>query len=57
MLSNNYMAVNGGDSATIDIIDTEHYQGIKEMDCKGYIGSSDDWSSHYLLHNIIFNCL
>ena len=54
MLSNRYIAVSGGDSATIDIIDTEHYQRIKQIECKDFIVINDFPSSIYLLNNGTF---
>jgi WD40 repeat protein len=42
-LPNGYVAVSGGTSSTIDVIDTETYQRIKHIQCEGYI-SGDVWS-------------
>ena len=36
-LPNLYVAVSGIDSSTIDVINTETYQLIKQIQCKGYI--------------------
>ena len=53
-LPNHHVAVNGGRSSTIDIIDTEHYQRIKQIECKGYIVSDSGFSSLHLLNNGTF---
>ena len=54
-LPNHYVAVNGGVSSTIDIIDTEHYQRIKQNKYKGYIVDNGGYfSSLHLLSNGTF---
>ena len=54
-LPNHHVAVSGGYSSTIDIIDTEHYQRIKQIECKGYIRIGDGgYSSLHLLNNGTF---
>ena len=50
-LSNHYIAVNGGTSLSIDIIDTEHYQRIKQIECKDYIISMEGSVSSLSLLN------
>ena len=55
-LPNGCVAVSGGGrSSTIDVIDTERYQRIKQIKCEGYIVSSGyGWSSLHLLSNGTF---
>ena len=53
-LPNHCVAVSGGGSSTIDVIDTETYQRIKEIKCEGYIVGSGGWSSLHLFKNEIF---
>ena len=54
-LPNGCVAVSGGESSTIDVIDTKTYQRIKQMQCGGYIGSGGgSWSSLHLLSNGTF---
>ena len=52
-LPNQLIAVCGGYSSTIDVIDTKNYQRIKQIECKGYIEKSDygALSSLHLLNN------
>ena len=49
-----YIAVSGGCSSSIDIIDTENYQLIKQIECKDYITSGNGYSSLYVLNNGTF---
>lgn len=53
-LPNDCIAVSGGGSLTIDIINVEYYQRIKQISCEWYITSSDFLSSLYLLNNGTF---
>ena len=54
-LPNHRVAVSGGLSSTIDVINTETYQLIKQITCEGYIVSGDDgYSSLRLLSNGTF---
>ena len=55
-LPNGCVAVTGGESSTIDVIDTKTYQRIKQIQCEGYIMRSGDgfWSSLHLLSNGTF---
>ena len=54
-LANRRVAVSGGGSSTIDIIDIEKYERIKQIECEEYIGSSDyGCSSLRLLSNGTF---
>ena len=47
--------MSGRYSPTIDIIDTEKYQRIKQIQCEGYIGGGNSgWSSLRLLNNGTF---
>ena len=48
-LPNHCIAVNGGLSSTVDIIDTKHYQLINQIECEGYIARSQ--------HIIFCSCL
>ena len=48
-LPNHCIAVNGRSSSTIDIIDTETYQLIKQIECGGYINNNNSYSSLHLL--------
>ena len=50
-LANRCVAVSGGYSSTIDVIDTEKYQRIKQIECKDYIVSGGGYSSLHLLNN------
>ena len=50
-LPNGCVAVSGGGSSTIDVIDTKTYQRIKQIQCEGYIDGSFSWSSLHLLSN------
>ena len=49
-LPNHCIAVNGRSSSTIDIIDTETYQLIKQIECGGYININNSYSSLHLLN-------
>ena len=54
-LPNHRIAACGGHSSTIDIIDTENYQRIKQIEYNGYIVKSDaSWSSLILLNHGTF---
>ena len=53
-LPNGCVAVSGGSSSTIDVIDTKTYQRVKQIQCEGYIGSSGGCSSLHLLSNGTF---
>ena len=53
-LPNHCVAVSGGGASTIDIIDTNNYQRIKQIQCKDYIVSSLDFSSIHLLKDGTF---
>ena len=53
-LPNHCVAVSGGGSSTIDVINVEYYQRIKQIKCEGYITSSDFPSSLHLLNNGTF---
>ena len=53
-LPNHCIDVSGGSSSTIDIVDTEKYQRIKQIECKMYINSNNYVSSLYLLNNKTF---
>ena len=54
-LPNHCIAVNSGLSSTIDVIDTEKYERIKQITCEGYIGGIDcSYSSLHLLRNGTF---
>ena len=57
-LPNHYLAVCGGESLSIDIIDTQKYQLIKQIECKDYIVNSDYLSSLRLLDDktLIYSC-
>ena len=51
-LANRCVAVSGACSSTIDVIDTEKYQRIKQIECKDYIvGGGYYFSSLHLLNN------
>jgi WD40 repeat protein len=49
-----YIAVSGGCSSSIDIIDTENYQLVKQIECKDYIINNGYCSSLHLLNNGTF---
>ena len=53
-LPDDCIAVSGGGSLTIDIINVEFYQRIKQITCEWYITSSDFLSSLCLLNNGTF---
>ena len=53
-LPNGCVAVSGGGSSTIDVIDTKTYQRIKQIQCEGYIVSGSGCSSLHLLSNGTF---
>ena len=53
-LPHHRIAVSGGGASTIDIIDTEHYKVIKQIECKNYIDNCSNFSSIYLLNNETF---
>ena len=54
-LPNHYIAVSGGLSTSIDIIDTDNYQLFKQIECNDYIISSGVYySSLHLLNNETF---
>ena len=53
-LPNGCVAVSGGRSSTIDVIDTKTYQRIKQIQCEGYIVDSYGFSSLHLLSNGTF---
>ena len=54
-LPNHCVVVSGGLSSTIDVINTETYQLIKQITCEGYIVSGGDgYSSLLLLSNGTF---
>ena len=53
-LPNHCIAVSGYSSSTIDIIDTEHYQQVTRIACKGYIETGLPYSSLHLLSNGTF---
>ena len=53
-LPNRCVAVNGGSSLTIDVIDTEKYQRIKQIKCEGYINGEGYYSYLHLLSNGTF---
>ena len=53
-LPNHCVAVSGGWSSAIDIIDTDTYQLIKQIKCEGYIDDSGSCSSLHLLSNGTF---
>lgn len=54
-LPNHRIAVCGGHSSTIDIIDTEYYQRVKQIEYNGYIVKSDaSWSSLIILNHGTF---
>ena len=54
-LPNHYIAVSGGLSTSIDIIDTDKYQLFKQIECNDYIVSSGVYySSLHLLNNETF---
>ena len=50
-LANRCVAVSGVYSSTIDVIDTEKYQRIKQIECKDYIVGGGYYSSLHLLNN------
>ena len=51
-LPNHCVAVSGGKSSTIDVIDTETYQLVTRITCEGYIGDSNaNMSCIHLLNN------
>ena len=55
MNSNHCVAVSGGESSTIDVIDTETYRNIKQIKCEGYIDIElGYYSSLHLLSNGTF---
>ena len=54
-LPNGCVAVSGAKSLTIDVIDTERYQRIKQIKCEGYIVRGGGYSSSlHLLSNGTF---
>ena len=54
-LPNHYIAVNGGEATTIDIIDTERYKLFKRIECNDYIIKGGDVvSSLHMLNNGTF---
>ena len=53
-LPNNRIAVSGGYSSTIDIIDIMKYQRVKQIECEDYIAKGGWYSSLHLLRNGTF---
>ena len=53
-LPDHHIAVSGGESSTINIINTENYQRIKQIECKDYITSGNGYSSLYVLNDGTF---
>ena len=53
-LPNNHIAVSGGYSSTIDVIDIMKYQRVKQIECEDYIARGGWYSSLHLLSNGTF---
>ena len=53
-LHEHFIAVSGGDSSSIDVIDTHKYKLVKQIKCNGYIGSSNNVAALCLLNSASF---